>query len=170
MTGVFPKIPGWAPESIKPIEALIRPEHVIFEWGTGLSTPWLAERAQHVVSMDDDTNWKAVAQRICRENRLNNVDFFVYNSTHHKYVATVFYFSEFFKQFDIIIIDGVERVNCFLYAIDYIKMGGFIIFDDFERSEYSRSREYIKAMESGKLSMEIIYGTAQKTAIFRKIT
>ena len=43
---------------------------------------------------------------------------------------------DFDEEFDIILIDGRNRVDCFRYALDKLSDKGIIIFDDFQRGTY----------------------------------
>lgn len=165
----YPEIkPQWAPESVEHIDNMIRKDFIVFEWGTGLSTPWLAERVGHVFTMDDDANWAGVAGRLCRQQRLlDKVDFFIYPAMDSRYLQTIFFCSEFEGGIDIAIVDGQFRPDCVSQAAIFVKPGGLIILDDSERADYK------SAFEVGGLSIFAQYpaapqGKEQRTTIFRK--
>ena len=158
---ILPVKPQWAPAAISEIERLLRKDMVIFEWGTGMSTAWLAERVKHLFSMDHDDNWLRFAQRICRERELSNLDFLLYTKeSEPNYYQMIFYISEMVG-IDAAIVDGVNRMNCFAAAVKYVKKGGLIILDDSERVEYR------EAFNQG-LILQSEYGDWQKTAVFKK--
>ena len=47
------------------------------------------------------------------------------------------------NKFDIIIVDGRDRVNCVKNSIDKLKENGIIILDDSERKEYNEAKEFL---------------------------
>lgn len=157
----LPVKPQWAPASIPVIEKLLSKEKVVFEWGTGLSTPWIAERAKFVFTMDDDHNWRRRINAICQRMNISNVDFSVYHESEEKYLEAIYWFSEM-GGIDIAIVDGVRRSESFKTAIKYVKVNGLIIFDDFERYDFEGQ------LRNFPIVQQQILGTQQKTAIFRK--
>lgn len=48
------------------------------------------------------------------------------------------------KKFDIIIVDGRDRVNCCKYSIDALSPNGVIVLDDSERKTYHQARVFLK--------------------------
>lgn len=148
--------PQWAPAAVEPISKLLNKDMVVFEWGAGFSTPWIADRVKHLFVMDDDENWVNMAKARSGQN----VDFFVYPSSHYKYRDTIFYISELFG-IDIAFVDGMERFECFFKSAQHVKKGGLIVLDDSERTEYKKCFE---------IGLQVIaeYGTQQKTTVFRK--
>ena len=55
------------------------------------------------------------------------------------------------KKFDIVIVDGRDRVNCVKNAIDSIKENGIIILDDSERMAYSEGVNFLLNNNFSKL-------------------
>ena len=158
----LPIKPQWAPEARSLVAEVLDKEKVVFEWGNGCSTPWVAERCKFLFAMDDDINWSNRAKKLCREqgNTLN-VDFTVYPEHDYRYFESIYYFSEMLP-IDIAIVDGVSRMLCFDHAVKYVKNGGLIILDDSQRDEYKKAFFYKE--------IEIIWhvGSSQKTTLFRK--
>lgn len=157
----LPIRPQWAPASIPEVEKILKRDMVVFEWGTGCSTAWLAQRVKQVFTMDDDSNWSRRAKEMCSREGLRNVDFSVYRAGEVKYLEAIFWFAEM-GGIDLAIVDGMDRVNCFEYAVKYVKPGGFIILDDSQRDEYK------KAFKIEGLEPVWRLGTDQTTTLFRK--
>jgi hypothetical protein len=65
--------------------------------------------------------------------------------------------SKFHLNPDLILIDGRFRVLCFFYIINYLKLNYLkkceIIFDDFNRAEYSIINNYFKVKKIGRLGI-----------------
>jgi predicted O-methyltransferase YrrM len=54
------------------LEALIRPEHRVFEWGAAGSTIWFAKKTARIISIEDDPSWfHQVTDRISRDGIIN---------------------------------------------------------------------------------------------------
>ena len=48
------------------------------------------------------------------------------------------------RKFDIIIVDGRDRVNCCKYGVEALSANGVIVLDDSERESYSAARVLLK--------------------------
>ena len=75
------------------------------------------------------------------------------------------------KKYEIIVIDGRDRVNCIKHSLKALKVNGVIILDDSERREYIKGRRYL--MKNGFNNIDfwgISPGTFMKkcTTIFYK--
>src|SRR3972149_1789397 len=100
----------------------------IFEFGSGNSTLFFADKVNSIVAVEHNKEWfdlikskmpknvsillKVLTEEY--ENSLNGRD-----------------------QFDIIIIDGERRLECIRNSVNWLSSSGVIILDDSERSEYS---------------------------------
>jgi len=56
--------------------------------------------------------------------------------------------------FDIVVIDGIDRVDCCIKSIDYLKNDGVIIWDDSGRIEYSEGFDCLHKRGFKKLEFE----------------
>ena len=74
------------------------------------------------------------------------------------------------EKFDIILIDGRDRVNCALNSIEHLNERGIIIWDDTQREAYQDGYEFIKKHGFKQLELRgIIYGVPSfegSTSIF----
>lgn len=114
------------------LEQRVRPEMTVFEFGTGNSTLWWAERTRHVTTVEHDAAW---ADRI-GEAVPPNVDL-----THVPLVRGGEYSQQARRSgrtYDIIVIDGRDRVNCAVSSSDCLRPGGVIVWDNTNRSRYAR--------------------------------
>lgn len=151
-------VPWWTYDASKWMAHHLRtlPEPaIIFEYGAGASTLWLAKRSQQVFSVEHDTMWyqrllKAMVGRdniallhvpptpvtkiptgqpITRSAKYPHYDFTDYiEAIHHTK-----------KQYDVIIIDGRCRNACLQTALAYLKPDGIIVFDNTDRKRYQEA-------------------------------
>lgn len=109
----------------------------IFEYGSGNSTLWWAKRVKKVVSCDHDKNWHDKVKMSAPEN----VQLFQINLEYGKEYSRKI--SEYHQEFDIIVIDGRDRVNCVKNALSALKEDGVIIWDNSDRASYAEGYDYL---------------------------
>jgi predicted O-methyltransferase YrrM len=102
----------------------------VFEWGSGGSTIFFAERVSHVVSVESDSSWQSIVQKRLSDLKLDNVTLLPCPLDDKGFVAAVDGWAP-----DLILIDGKEaegssRYECFQRAERVINPGGAIILDD----------------------------------------
>lgn len=93
----------------------------VFEWGSGNSSLFFAERAGRVISIENDPTW---FERIDRQKKPNQTIELVALGS---YVSII---EKFQQKFDIIVIDGQLRPECGKIAASYLKEGGMVILDN----------------------------------------
>ena len=110
----------------------------MWEFGTGFSTPWFAQRVQHIWTMDDSPYWTRAAKNACARKDLGNVTFYtIPRGT--DYVSKIGEFPDEF--FDFILVDGRDRVQSFLNA--FPKVSKIIALDNAFRDRYSEVRLFM---------------------------
>lgn len=109
----------------------------IFEFGCGYSSLFWAERAEKVVSIEDNPQWFEKWQR---EFNRPNLDV-RQRDDGEEYCRAV---AEDGEVYDVIVIDGKRRADCACYAIERLNEGGLIILDDSDR--VNTSQEYKNAV------------------------
>lgn len=90
----------------------------VFEWGSGNSTKYWARRANHVVSVDNKVEWTEEMKGIRNVSPLLASD--------EKYPKMI----TGQPLFDIVVIDGVQRLACAKKAVGNLKKTGMIILDN----------------------------------------
>lgn len=113
----------------------------IFEYGSGNSTLWYAKKVNTVTSVEHDSDW---FEKV-KENMPNNVNIYhkklIYNGEYSK-LSNILE-----KKFDIVIVDGRDRVNCMKNAINALKEQGVIVLDDSERDYYKDGIKFLQDQE-----------------------
>jgi len=109
----------------------------VFEYGSGNSTLWWASKVNKVVSCEHDENWYQIMK-----NKLPHTVEYIFNEN----IYTGNYCEEILKsnnKFDIILIDGRDRVKCAINSISQLSDKGVIIWDDMYRESYHIGRNEI---------------------------
>lgn len=117
----------------------------IFEYGSGNSTLWYSQKVNSVSSVEHDKQWFERAKSAMP----NNVEL------KYKKLASNGEYSnasiEQSRNFDLVIVDGRDRVNCIKKAINCIKDNGVIVLDDSERERYIEGVEFLLNMGFKKI-------------------
>lgn len=109
----------------------------VFEYGCGAGTLWWASRVKEVTACEHDFAWFEKISNVAPTNV-------------HLFHAKLEYGGEYSKKildyskcFDIIIIDGRDRVNCAINCIHALKENGVVVFDDTDRRQYSKAFDFL---------------------------
>lgn len=141
--------PWWHPGAVSAVEDHLDATSKVFEYGSGASTLWLAERSAKVVSVEHDRGW---FDRM-RTDAPPNVDLLFVppkkqgtiwsvSSPEHfydEYVKTISTFDEF----DLVVIDGRARIACVQRAMSHVRPGGYLLLDDANRQQYQAAKQIL---------------------------
>ena len=109
----------------------------VFEYGAGNSTLWWANRVAAVESCEHDSVW---AERI-RQKVPSNVTLRVVKLDPPGEYANAILSSG--GQFDIVVNDGRDRINCARASLNALTGNGVIIWDNSDRDEYSAGYDFL---------------------------
>ena len=138
--------PWFVAEAIPLIDSVLNKNKKVFEWGSGGSTRWFADRAMKVVSVEHDYKWYHAVSSTC--STLKNVEVIL-----RKYPPVENYTKIFFEMrekhgdFDVFVIDGRNRVECVKTIFRFLKAGDIVIFDDYHRPKYSEAKSMLQAFK-----------------------
>lgn len=148
-------IPWWTFKASKKVGDFLdaNPQARVFEWGSGASTLWLAKRAKSVVAVEHDPNWaERVGEASPPNARVRLVKSAIAQSPGQSVVSSSKpgYRGEDFsdyvsaieaedESFDLIVIDGRARESCMNRALDFLAVGGIVVFDNVDRLRYKRA-------------------------------
>ncbi len=108
----------------------------MFEFGAGNSTLFYAPKIKKIYSVDNDKSWINMLRIRVPENvKLS------YCTLDNGYSASIKLQEELF---DIVIVDGRNRVDCIKNSFDRITPDGIVVLDDSERKYYSEGIEFLK--------------------------
>ncbi|MFF2451825.1 O-methyltransferase [Isoptericola sp. NPDC058082] len=128
----------WLPfQVIDRLDAVLDRSSRVFEFGGGGSTVWLARRVGEVVTAEHDPEWHALLTERTRQFAGVTVLDLDMSPGLDDYVASIDAFPDGF--FDLVVVDGRERVRCFHHALPKVRPGGVLILDDSQRDRYARA-------------------------------
>jgi SAM-dependent methyltransferase len=134
---------------------VINKNSIVFEYGSGGSTLYFAERAKKVISVEHDKKWHSHLSGEISRKKIKNVEYLLYPPTTLKgpedlhnyfrswreqgvsftdYVTSISKFPD--NTFDLISVDGRARVACVRESYKKVKNGGYIVLDNSARKDY----------------------------------
>jgi len=144
----------------------------VFEWGSGGSTLYFADKCCHVVSVEHDSGWfehdsgwfgevelssrKALRLLVPPEPGAltmphSKSDPEAYYSecmgdvNFRKYAGSI----DDYGMFDLVFVDGRARPSCLLHGHKHVKPGGFLLLDNSDRAYYlQETLQYFEGWES----------------------
>ena len=118
--------PWMSDDAIAYYDSIMRPSMRILEWGSGYSTIWLEKfDPAYLVSIEHNKDWADALEPYLNATDMRKVDTYPHN-----------FVNEWEEQsFDLIIIDGINRLKCLYWVLDHnlLAEGGIIIYDDMHR-------------------------------------
>ncbi len=109
----------------------------VFEYGCGAGTLWWASRVKEVKACEHDFAWFKKIQAIAPTNVQLCHTNLEYDGEYSKKIL------DYRNRFDIVVIDGRDRVNCAINCIHALKEDGIIIFDDSDRPQYRKAFDFL---------------------------
>lgn len=130
-------VPWYTYGSIEFLSRRVKSDMVVFEYGSGNSTLWWSARVARVVSCEHDHQWfELMSSKLAA-----NVDYnFVEMSRGDDYSKRI---SRHEGEFDIVVIDGRDRVNCAKNSLPALKASGVILWDNSDRSDYAEGYDFL---------------------------
>jgi SAM-dependent methyltransferase len=121
------------------IKTRLDKQHAVFEFGSGNSTYFYAKYAGLVVSVEHDKEWYDKIEK--SDAKPENSELIYCELVRDgDYCRMPLKLEE---KFDIIIVDGRDRVNCCKQSVDALTPGGVVVLDDSEREAYSEGVEFL---------------------------
>jgi hypothetical protein len=149
--------------AIEFLKRKIRKDMVVFEYGCGMSTLWWERKTKQVIAVEHDRVWyeKMLPQISSNVNLIYcELEYGgAYAQTAAKYSTT----------FDIVVIDGRDRVNCAKGAMKALKPEGVIVWDNSDREAYQEGYDYLSSKgfrKIGFVGMLPIVNMKSETGIF----
>lgn len=185
-----PDYPWLVSGAVSRIEAFLRPEHRVFEWGGGRSTVFFARRAASVVTVEHARKWhRRLAARIeeldlrnvtlrfieprepargdppapspARPARWNDPEAREDKPEFRAYADAVLDYPD--GRFDLVLVDGRARVACARNALDKLAPGGLLVLDNAEWPKYQPIRDMTRGWNA-----ESFANGVWETAIFTR--
>jgi hypothetical protein len=126
----YPQAPWLTEAAVYFLNSWLKPTDIGFEWGSGRSTVWFAERTQHLVSIEHHKGWyENVSKMLADKGISQGIDYF-HIDLNESYENKI---NEYEQRFDYVLVDGRRRLKCFKQAISQVKPGGILILDNSDR-------------------------------------
>lgn len=119
------------------IESRLSKDMDVFEYGSGNSTNYYAKRVQSITSVEHDKEWY---EEVVNEMLSNST--LIYQELEYGGDYSTLSEKQSIK-YDIVIVDGRDRVNCLKSSINAIKDNGVIVLDDSEREPYKEGNNFL---------------------------
>ena len=110
-------------------------EMTVFEFGSGNSSLWLKDRVGHIISCEHHKEW----YEQMKPSASGNLELLFHSAD--SYAQSI---CKTNRKFDIVIIDGIDRVSCAIESLEYLTEHGVIIWDDSVRLEYKEGFEQLR--------------------------
>jgi predicted O-methyltransferase YrrM len=143
----------------------------VFEFGAGYSTAWYGQHAKQVIAVEHNPRWLDDVRTMVSSNV--TLLFRTTSGTDATVEGDSSYFSALQeyppKSFDIIVIDGMERLQCAHGAPSRLRDDGIIVFDNSDRVPYRPGIDYLHKQGFGRIDFYGFvsqFGTRSCTSIF----
>ncbi len=174
------------------LQAYLRPQMSVFEWGSGGSTLYFNNHAQQVISIEHDAAWFQTVATLLKQAPEHHTTYQLippdaagetiptgavpFTSADEHYVGlTFFHYASAIRNypdanFDLIIVDGRARVACLAEAWNKLKIGGILVLDNSDRAAYE-----VRVNVFGKYIRKNYYGPGPynksfwQTSLFTKL-
>ena len=118
----------------------IRSEEIknILEFGSGASTHWLLKQGVNLISVEHNPSFFKFLK-----NKINEEYIFEYILAPRPYNNLCAEFQSRALMFDLVIVDGRDRVKCVESAHPLVAPGGYLMLDNDERIKYRRTHDIL---------------------------
>lgn len=163
-----PDYPNYMPKAINTISNYLSShgQPLVFEWGSGISTVWYAHRVKSLVSIEHHEGWFIKVGNWLQEKNLTNVDLQYLppdkDGAFRNYARSILQYEDNF--FDLVAVDGRNRVECVRHAAAKVKMGGYLILDDSHRPRYQEAFNILANYRSERHDFGLL-----QTTIFKRV-
>jgi SAM-dependent methyltransferase len=118
----------------------VRPEWRVFEFGCGYGTLWWAARVSRVVSCEHDAAWR---ERIAALAPSNATFLHVPLEYGGAYARAAL---DQGGPFDLIVVDGRDRVRCAVQSVGALAAGGVLLWDNTDRPNYAPGLDELRGL------------------------
>jgi len=126
----------------------LKKDFVVFEFGSGNSTNYFADRVNQIVSLEYDKQWfDFVKERLHKNVELIFKEYDIDGD----YCRAI---KDTGKKYDLVIVDGRDRVNCVKKGLDCLTDRGVLILDDSQRNRYASAIQHAKSFGFKSLYIE----------------
>jgi cellobiose-specific phosphotransferase system component IIB len=158
LTGRRSALPWLGYRAIRRLDALIEPDWTVLEFGSGMSTAWLARRCRAVVTIESNERWVQTVGEHLRKEQLTNVDLRVVAVPQDDAGSYGEALSDCADHgFDFALIDGNRRDLSMEAALTLVKAGGYVFLDntDMPREDHAIAERMLLDAAADDSSVEV---------------
>lgn len=122
------------------LEKRLKPDFSVFEYGSGFSTLFYARQVSTVFSVEDNPYW---FERMKPQMPENVVVTLQPKDENGQYCRSILHAK---NEFDLVVIDGRDRINCIPHSVARLKDRGVILLDDSGRDKYKAGMDLLVSM------------------------
>ena len=120
-----PEAPWLVPQALEEIGRKLRHEDKVFEWGSGLSTPWLAERAGSLLAIEHNPAWQRKVSAMLEQRGLRNAE--VRLAEEARYLAQMDEVAD--GSLDLVLVDGLLAGRALGLSMPRLRPGGLLVLN-----------------------------------------
>jgi hypothetical protein len=145
----------WMPYlAIQRLKDFLKPQMLVFEYGSGGSTVFFAQRVKRVFSVEHDPRWHALVSEALRMRNLTNCEYLlreprrigpppkgepsIYGANARPQDHPEMNFDSYVRAiechpdepFDLVVVDGQARTACIEHALKKMRRGGYLLLDN----------------------------------------
>ncbi|MBR9909493.1 MAG: FkbM family methyltransferase [Gammaproteobacteria bacterium] len=128
------------------LQARLQGDLKLFEYGSGFSTRYYAERVGEVTSVESSREW----YDLIGPTLPANVEL-IHADTGDGYIQAI---AGQGQQYDVVVVDGRDRVDCVKAALPCLSASGVLLLDDSSRERYAPAVAHMH--EAGFRSLEFV--------------
>jgi hypothetical protein len=110
----------------------------VFEYGSGNSTLWLAARVKEVLSVEHDPDWHRRMKQVFQTS--SRITYQHHELQSGDYATAI---AKSGREFDLVIIDGRDRVSCARNSLSALSPKGVVIWDNSDRDTYKEGYDLL---------------------------
>jgi len=154
------QVPWITFEAKKWLEKYLKPDMIVFEYGSGGSTLFFQKHGKKIISIEHNRNWYKKMLKLLKKKDIFSNNYFLIepekplnrnNKNKDNYSSHKTYSNMIFKKYvnsidkypqkylDVIFIDGRARNSCVKKSLSKIRQDGIIILDNSQRKRYQES-------------------------------
>lgn len=132
-----PAQPWLTRDAVAALDTMLSSNDVGFEFGSGRSTVWFANRVKRLTSVEHDKAWFESVSGALRSEEVRNVDYRWADAMERDPASASNYVDGVAKladgSLDFVLVDGLFRGVCVEASISKLRAGGLLIIDDVGR-------------------------------------
>jgi predicted O-methyltransferase YrrM len=131
-----PNSPWWTKEVIQIMDRVLKKSDNVLEFGSGRSSIWLANRCNHVTTVEHDIIWAEKVKNLARERGVQitvivpEIRSNIWSEDNQESGLYAEHQNVRGNKFDVIVIDGLFRGSCAKSALELLSPNGVILVDN----------------------------------------